>query len=188
MRKHNGMRPQDVVVLLWMVSLGDRPWKYADAAQALSISQSEVAEALHRNLQARLVDPSKKRVHRAALMEFLNHGLKYVFPAQPGALVRGVPTAHAAPPLSEHIVANDDLFVWPSATGTTRGQAIPPLYPSILKAIPRNPLLYELLALADALRVGYLHEQHLAEKLLQERLYRHETTSAPHPAPSTSTT
>jgi hypothetical protein len=37
--------------------------------------------------------------------EFLIHGLKYVFPAYPGALVRGVPTAHSAEPLKGLLIA-----------------------------------------------------------------------------------
>ncbi len=181
MRKHNGMRPQDVVILLWMVRQGQQPWKYADAAGKLNISQSEVAEALHRNLQARLVDPSKKKVHRAALMEFLVHGLKYVFPAQPGAIVRGIPTAHAARPMAEHIVAEEDIFVWPSPIGNLRGQAVLPLYDSITTAIRQDPELYELLALADVFRVGRVHEQNIAETLLRERIYQHDFSPSIHP-------
>lgn len=181
MRKHNGMRPQDVVILLWMSKQGNQPWKYADAAGMLKISQSEVAEALHRNLQAKLVDPTKKKVHKAALMEFLVHGLKYVFPAQPGALVRGIPTAHAARPLVDHIVAEHDIFVWPSPIGNMRGQAVTPLYDSVLKAIRTDPELYELLALADAMRVGRVHEQKIAEELLRERVYKHEFSQSTNP-------
>ena len=80
MRKHNGMRPQDVVILLKIVALGDTPWRYSDIAQSLHISQSEVAEALNRSKQARLVDGTKKKVFRASFMEFLTYGVKYVFP------------------------------------------------------------------------------------------------------------
>ncbi len=174
MRKHNGMRPQDVMILLWIVTREDESWKYSEAAGLLKISQSEVAEGLHRSLQARLVNPSKKKVHRAALMEFLVHGLKYVFPATPGALVRGIPTAHSARPLADHIVSDDDVLVWPSPIGNMRGQSVVPLYPSVLNPIMSNPELYELLSLADALRVGRVHEQKIAEELLRERVYGHE--------------
>lgn len=181
MRKHNGMRPQDVVILLWMVTRGESPWKYADASRDLHISQSEVAEALHRSLQARLVNPGKKKVHRAALTEFLLHGLKYVFPASPGALVRGIPTAHSAPPLAAHIVSHDDVMVWPSSIGQLRGQAVSPLYPSVLQAIQKNQDLYELLAVVDAIRTGRAHELKIAEELLRERVYTHEYTTHQHP-------
>lgn len=175
------MRPQDVVILLWMVTKGEESWKYSDAAGQLKISQSEVAEALHRNLQARLVNPGKKKVHRAALMEFLVHGLKYVFPATPGALVRGIPTAHSARPLSDHIVSEDDVMVWPSPVGNMRGQAVNPLYPSVLTAIRKNQPLYELLSLVDSMRTGRVHEQKIAEELLRERVYRHEFTTSTNP-------
>jgi DNA-binding transcriptional ArsR family regulator len=168
MRKHNGMRPQDVVILLKMVGLGERPWRYSDLAQALHISQSEVAEALNRCRQARLVDASKKKVFRLSLLEFLQYGLKYVFPAQPGALVRGIPTAHSAKPLSEIIVADTEAYVWPSAAGSMRGQAVTPLYPSVIKAIREDQALYEMLALVDALRVGRAREQKLAIEALTE--------------------
>jgi hypothetical protein len=170
MRKHNGMRPQDVVILLKMVALGDTPWRYSDMAQALHISQSEVAEALNRSWQARLVDQSKKRVFRASLMEFLTYGLKYVFPVQPGSLVRGIPTAHSAKPLSDLILSDQEAYVWPSSMGNMRGQAVPPLYPSVIKAIRKDPQLYELLALADAVRVGRAREQNLAIDALTQRI------------------
>ena len=76
------------------------------------------------------------------------------FPAQPGALVRGIlPTAHSAKPLSDIVVSDRDAFVWPSAVGNVRGQAITPLYPSVIKAIRKDPQLYEMLALLDAVRI-----------------------------------
>jgi len=170
MRKHNGMRPQDVLILLKLITLGDQPWRYADVAKALRISQSEVAEGLHRSQQARLVDPSKRKVHRASLLEFLVHGLKYVFPAQPGPITRGVPTAHSAAPLSRMIVADQDAYVWPSERGSLRGQAIPPLYPSAIEASERDSALYELLSLIDALRVGRTREQKIAIAALTQRI------------------
>ena len=170
MRKHNGMRPQDVVILMKIVSLGETRWRYSDIAQSLFISQSEVAEALNRSWQARLVDSSKKRVFRSSLMEFLTYGLKYVFPAQPGSLVRGIPTAHSARPLSDMILSERESFVWPSSIGNMRGQAVTPLYPSVIKAIRKDPVLYEMLSLLDAIRVGRAREQNLAIEELSKRI------------------
>lgn len=67
------------------------------------ISQSEVSESLNRSMEAGLIDESKKIVNRIALVEFLIHGIKYVFPQKPGAITRGVRTAHSAPPLDKKI-------------------------------------------------------------------------------------
>lgn len=168
MRKHNGMRPQDIVILLKIVALGEQNWRYSDLSEMLSISQSEIAEALNRSMQARLVDSSKKVVFRESLLEFLVHGLKYVFPAQPGAIVRGIPTAHSAKPLNQVIEEGGEAYVWPSSVGNIRGQAIVPLYNNVSFAIRKDPLLYEMLALIDAIRAGRAREQELAIKSLKK--------------------
>ena len=106
---------------------------------------------------------------KSALEEFLIHGLKYVFPAEPGPLSRGVPTAHSAAPLSKKIISNEP-YVWPDADGDVRGQAIEPLYPSAPQAAKKDAKLYELLTLVDALRVGRVREQKLAAQELIKRI------------------
>lgn len=86
--------------------------------------------------------------------------------------MRGIPTAHSAPPLS-HIIQSkdDDEYVWPSAKGEMRGQAIEPLYSSVLEAVKKDTKLYELLTLVDAIRVGRVREQELAKTELEKRLW-----------------
>lgn len=163
------MRPQDVVILLKIVLLGDTLWRYSDISASLTISQSEVAEALNRSKQARLVDASKRKVFRASFLEFLSYGLKYVFPAQPGSVVRGIPTAHSAKPLSE-LILSEEMYVWPSPVGNTRGQAVSPLYSNVTQAIRHDPQLYEMLALLDAVRVGRAREQKIAIEELRKRI------------------
>ena len=83
-----------------------------------------------------------------------------------------MPTSFAAPPLSEEIPAgNDDAIpVWADAEGEARGYAIEPLHRSVPAAARRDPKLYELLALVDALREGRARERKLAEVGLRNRL------------------
>jgi hypothetical protein len=52
----------------------------------------------------------------------------------------------------------------------TRGQAIEPLHPSVPYACRQDKRLYEMLALADALRIGRARERSLALKGLKELL------------------
>ena len=92
-----------------------------------------------------------------------------VFPQQPGAVVRGIPTAHSAPPLNK-IIQSTEHYVWPSAKGTLRGQSIVPLYPSVVEAVQKDKELHELLALVDAIRVGKARERELAINELQNRI------------------
>ena len=170
MKKHSGMRPQDIVVLLKMIALDPKPWRIVDLASSLHVSQSEISESLNRNRVAGLVDGAKRKAHRTALLEFLLFGLKYVFPAQLGPLVRGMPTAHSAPPLAHHIVSGGENVVWPDDEGKVRGQSIDPLYPTVPQAAREDKNLYELLALVDALRIGRARERAAAGTELKSRL------------------
>jgi hypothetical protein len=169
MKKHSGMRPHDIVVLLKIAARGNEPWLMKDLSIELGISASEVSESLHRSSYAGLISGNKKQLMKMAILEFLQYGLKYVYPQQPGALVRGMPTAYSAPPLSELIVSNEAI-VWPTAEGKIRGQALEPLYPGVPKACMLDSKLYELLALVDALRIGRVREKSMSIEELTKRL------------------
>ena len=169
MKNHKGMRPHDIVVLLKIASLGENPWMMKDLASALYISPGEVSESLGRSAYAGLVSTNKRQLMKMAILEFLQYGLKYVYPQQPGALARGMPTAWAAPPLSEHIISEENV-VWPFAEGTLRGQAVEPLYAGIPRACLLDSRLYELLSLTDALRIGKARERNMAVEELTKRL------------------
>ncbi|MBI5242062.1 MAG: hypothetical protein HY922_00095 [Elusimicrobia bacterium] len=171
MKASQGLKPQDVLILLKITTLGGQPWRAMDLAQKLGISASEVSMALERARRVGMLGPDKRMVRRGALLEFLLHGLKYVFPAEPGPLCRGIPTAHSAPALAHRIALQEhDRFVWPSDKGHARGQAVAPLYPSVPHAVMKNPRLYELLALVDALRIGPAAESNIAGQELERRL------------------
>jgi hypothetical protein len=169
MKKHNGMRPQDIVVLLKIIALKHDDWKNTDLAYSLQISASEVSEVLNRCKISGLIDSNKRKIHLNSLKEFLLYGLKYVFPTEPGSLVRGIATAHSASPINEQISGND-MYVWPYDKGNQRGQAIEPLYKTLPAIVQNDKLFYELLAIVDTLRVGRARETEIAEKELDKRL------------------
>ena len=106
---------------------------------------------------------------RKSLIEFLEFGLKYTFPQKPGALVRGVPTAHSAPPVNRLLHAVE-LFVWPYSKGVFRGQSIEPLYRTVPEISIQDEELYALLALTDALRIGKVREQKIAIEELKKKI------------------
>ena len=91
MKSVSSLKPHDVALLLKILSKGKSDWKQLDIALELKISQGEVAKSLVRLRKSGFL--SAKRVNRSAVIEFLIHGLKYVFPADVGALAVGVPTA-----------------------------------------------------------------------------------------------
>lgn len=152
------MRPQDIVILLKITTLPENAgWKMMDLVSALYLSQSEISESLNRSSLAGLIDFGKKKVMRLSLMEFLEHGIHYVFPQHPGALVRGVPTAHSHPAMKKKIISSEN-YVWADTDGKVRGQAIEPLSKSVIKAVRQDDVLYKLLALVDVMRVGKVRE------------------------------
>ena len=163
------MRPQDVVVLLEISLGGSDAWTQTSLAQALCLSQSEISASITRSTYARLLFNKGRQVQRQALMDFIQYGLAYAFPQQPGVVQRGIPTAHSAPPLSGEILS-EETYVWPYAKGTVRGHSILPLYPSVVQAVQAGSQLYELLALIDAVRVGRARERNLALDMLKEKL------------------
>ncbi len=164
------LKPQDIVVLLKLVAApGDTT--YTTLAQALGMSASEVHAAVRRAGIAGLLVTRTRQPNRRALLEFLVHGLTYVFPAERGGMTRGMPTAHAAPPLKGRILAGGDAVpVWPDPEGEVRGEEFRPLYKSVPMAARKDPVLYELLALVDAIRGGRARERSMAIEELQGRL------------------
>jgi len=109
MKAHNGMRPHDIVVLLKIISLGDE-WLNKDLSESLYISSSEITESLNRSMIARLISSDKKKVFKSALMRFIENGIGFVFLVHPGAMVRGIPTAHNAPILKEYFYQKRTMF------------------------------------------------------------------------------
>ncbi len=187
MKKHSGMRPQDVLILLKIIAPDVRipqpgsskpGFKFLprnapsnkSIAKALQISEAEVSESLRRSTYAGLLnDPKKKKVYKKALLDFIFYGLKYVFPTHPGPLARGVPTAHSVSPLKD-IIISDENYVWQDAEGTVRGQIIEPLYPTVPSIATQDKNLYELLALTDAIRTGTGRTVSIAAEELEKRI------------------
>jgi hypothetical protein len=151
--------------------LEKRPRPYGVVARELGMSASEYHAAVQRLGLAGLIDPENRAVRKRPTRDFLFHGLRYVFPAARGELNRGLPTSFAAPPLADLLAAEGDMIpVWTSADGERLGYAIEPLHPSAPKAAARDPHLYELLALLDALREGRPRESRLAMDEIDKRL------------------
>lgn len=176
------MKPQDIVVLAKLLSYQkkNRGWTQASLAEELCLSPSQVNYAIKRLLASRLLSRIKiesewKPVPFIRLCEeFLIYGFKFVFPPEFGSQCPGIPTAYAAPPLNQIIVAGRDLPpVWPAmGEGAIRGIELKPLYHCVPKSLLKypDPYFYELLALLDALRSGRARERNIGAKKISEML------------------
>jgi hypothetical protein len=137
------LKPQDLMVLLKLLAVGEKSCTYSGLSDALGVSSSEVHASIGRAKSARLlnIENDGPLVIRAALKEFL-------LVSQPNEL----------PP------------VWPDAAGNQRGVTFHPLYPTAPLAARKDRVLYEFLALFDALRGGAARERQLAARILAERV------------------
>jgi DNA-binding Lrp family transcriptional regulator len=154
---------------------GASQWTYAALSKRVGISASECNEAVKRGLACGLLRKPRSGPQPVpfgkALVEFLIHGLKYVFPAEEGPLSRGVPTGFAAPVLSQRLLsAGEHIHVWPDARGNTTGLVLQPIHKSVPVAVRYDPILYELFALVDSIRFGKLREVKIASEELTQQL------------------
>ncbi len=186
------MKSQDIVILLKLVSLQEQedfghldsadwlsgreePYSVRGLGASLGISKTEVSASINRSLESGLAVKDHKlgraKPNRRNLQEFIVHGLKFVFPAKPGAPERGIATAFAAPMLEGQLIsAGEDIYVWPYAKGKERGLSVEPLFKSVPEAVRNDERLYEYLALVDAIRLGKQREANLATERLKHRL------------------
>lgn len=156
------MRPQDIPVLLKIIAKADQPWHNKDIAAELFISPSEISESLHRSSVSGLIDQAnKKKIFRQSLMEFLQHGLQYVFPAELGSSTKGIYTAHSHSFMKAHFPSEEN-YVWPDPRGDGFGLKVESLYKNQVKAVQLDPSLYLMLALVDVLRIGKVREKKVA--------------------------
>lgn len=163
------MRPQDIIILLKILTIKREDWQQRDLSHSLNIAVSEISESLRRSHLGGLVDESKRKVYRQSLMEFIRYGLHYVFPALPGSMVTGIPTAHSHPFYQKHFSA-ELQYAWPYENGRIRGLEIAPLYRTVPAAVMDDRDLYLMLASIDILRVGRTRELKLAIDQLQNMI------------------
>jgi hypothetical protein len=150
------LRPQDVVALLRLSIKDQAAPTYAKLAEELKLTASETHASVERAVAAQLAIKSssgKPSVLIAPLRLFVQHGLRYCFPATRGQMMRDMVTGYAAPVISAKIAQpNEPPPVWPYKSATARGAAFYPLYPTVPEAASRNSELYDLLVLVDCIR------------------------------------
>lgn len=162
------LKPQDVIVALKIHVAGPMPFSALGAS--VGISASQAYSAVQRAIRCGILAEGGKRIKPVALLEMLV-ALKRFFPAEKGAITKGIPTAHSGPPLKDIVTGSQEAtVVWPDPDGTTVGIAYVPLYKTVPHAAKSDNELYELLSLVDALRSGRAREVAIAKNELASRL------------------
>ena len=138
-------------------------------SESTGLSAGECHNAVRRLRLSLLLLVDERRPSLEVLYDFLVHGAPFAFPPVLGVPTLGVPTAVSSPAFRA-IIQTTEGFVWPHADGEARGQSLIPLFPGAPTLSIRNPALYELLTIVDALRVGTTRVRKIAADLLAERL------------------
>jgi DNA-binding Lrp family transcriptional regulator len=154
----------DLLVILKLAALGQPSASVRLIADEIGLSKSAVALSLHRLQALGLLrdEGGTRRINKLALRECLEHAVRWIAPADIGPSRAGLPTAHAAPPLSSKLTGGDDPVVIPLPRGPMRGRAVSPLHPLAPGAAARDPKLLVLLALVDAFRIGRARDREVA--------------------------
>ncbi len=170
MRNFHRIKSQDVLLLLKLLVKSEND-NQQSIARSLEISQTEISMGLKRLKYAELLS-SNGQVNTEASLEFLVHGLKYIFPAQIGAIAAGIPTSFAKPGFKYVKYKDDELYVWAHPEGSIRGIVLKPIHPSFPIACLKDDKLYTLASLVEMVRAGRAREKNIAAEELSKIIKR----------------
>lgn len=165
------LRSGDIAVALQLAIGNDSG--LSGLASGVFRSLGEVHNAISRLRAARLLLPTSREVATGPLTNFIRWGVPHAFPAVVGGIATGFATANlnlGRDPGDAPVAGKAVEFVWPDASGNTRGQALQPLYPNARKLVSSNLELYALLSLVDLVRIGGVREANAAVDEISRRL------------------
>lgn len=165
MRNLIGIRPQDVVLMMKLLS--EPSLAQMELSNKLHLSQSEISHGLKRLKGSGLVNLSGRVIQEASI-EFFVHAIKYIYPPQLGAPALGIPTAYAHPDFEFVRHQSEAPCVWPYSEGKIRGPSLLPIYKSLPQACLEDKLLYKIASLVEMIRMGRAREKQLAAESLSE--------------------
>jgi DNA-binding transcriptional ArsR family regulator len=155
----------DLLVALALAAHRNTAASVRQLGEQIGLSKSAVANSLRRLREIDLVKDDGhggRRLNRIALRDCLEHAARWIAPAKVGDFELGLPTAHAAGVLAKKLAGDQDPVVIPLPHGPMRGRAVPPIHPLAPAAAAKDPNLYRLLALVDALRIGRARDRDVA--------------------------
>ncbi len=168
MRKLNGLKSQDVLILSKLLVQRDHEVTQKELSDLLHISQTEVSFGFERLKNCGLLDEDKKTVNRLAALEFFKHALKYLFPVEQGGLNRGVEIGPSFSFFKKKVVHGEDIaYVWPDSNGTHKGMTVVPFFKELVNASKNDQDLFHFLNVIEVLRgLGTVRHQKEAIKEL----------------------
>ena len=170
------LRPQDVLVAckIYSFEISKEDWTYAKLSESVGLSAGEAHNAYRRCRSALLLTPGGQ-VACQHLVNLLTVAVPLVFYAARGGLALGMPTATWSPALKASFAEPEGGLptVWPcevECRGAVRGESVDPIYPTVPEASRQDPMVYELMALVDVMRIGGRRDREAAAKLISKAI------------------
>jgi hypothetical protein len=170
------LRSQDVLVAckLYSFEISKSEWTYAGLAASVGLSAGEAHNSYRRCRSSLLLTPGGQ-VAGQQLVNLLTVAAPLVFYAARGGLASGMPTATWSPMLKGNFPEAPGALpnVWPCQSegkGMVRGESVDPIYPTAPEAAGLDPVVYELLALVDVMRLGGRQEREVAGRLISKTI------------------
>ncbi len=168
------LKPQDTLLAIkyWAIRRAGQAAGVRAVAEAIGVSPGEVSKGARRLIAARLLVEREGGMYAetGALVEWLAYGVRYAYPPHQAGYGRGMPTAWNCPLLKSPMVPPSPPLVWKQAGGTEEGILLQPLHDAAAFAASQDPLMYQTLALVDAVRVGKPRELAIARDMLKDWL------------------
>lgn len=165
------LKPQDTLLALkyWSLRRSKARLSIRGLADVLQLSAGEVSRSAKRLLAAKLLVERKGEYHAEtnALTEWLSYGVRYALPIEEKGYGRGMGTAWTCELVKTNMVPPVPGNVWAFTGGRHEGIIVEPIFKSVPIVASKDPLLYEALALVDAIRLGKPRELAIARDSLK---------------------
>lgn len=162
------MKAQDVVIAIKLVGASDPNWSYASLGSEIGLGHNQAHLACKRLVAASLMND--KRVNKRNFVEFLVHGVKYVFPPVWDGEQHGIPTAISSPEMKKEL-RSQQRVVWPTRKRKDpKGDGLRPLHKCVFTVIEKDQFAYQILSVLDSIRVGSAREREIAVDYINSKI------------------
>ena len=166
------LKPQDTLLLIkyWSLNQKNQRLSVREIAESTSISPGEVSKSSKRLIASRLAVERSGLVfaEKGAVVEWLNFGVRYMYPQVHTGYGRGLATSWSCPILHSEVVSPSPAIVWPLPGGDVEGELVQPMHGSVPAAAREDELLYRAFSLIEVIRGGKPRELGIARRLLTE--------------------
>lgn len=170
MNKQFALKPQDVVVAIKLA--GIKQFTYASLSLAVGLAPSQVHASVKALLQSKLMSEdgdSGVAINRFRLVEFLVHGVPYMFPAIETHPTKGLATISELDEMKQVFLTQRN-YVWPLPSGKDTGVGLVPLHHCVFRAVQDDAAAYRILMSIDAIRIGDARERDVGTSVIRRSL------------------